>query len=529
MRGPNVVQYLICLMLVKPIIVGDVLIRFPFLQTTDVVFPDSEKELKLRMIPGTEICRICMIPFATVFEHKLSRNVFESSLENLSYSEIYEICIDRLISKHHNGQPLPTNICGECEESLLQSYKFKLQCLRTEELLINAIEEDYKDEDYIEEVERHVTEADTATDVGPEFLDALVEVDSNEAIETETTEMPLTQNSEESSIIESIPATSNCNSLMEYGMVQLYSENTEFLDENMRGEESEFEAMINSDDEFIFDIFTPSNKLKGTKTKTKKFTSSCEESQTSEDLIPRDKVRRRKGRRLSTESTSATLCPICGKTLKLPSMARHISAHKIGLEARRDSFVCDICGKGYAHKSALKSHQDNVHLKNKSYTCGDSTCIMKFDNYESYRYHKNKYHNENINRCSICNYTCVHLNSFKIHMRVHTGEEPPKNYKCSFESCTNAYSNMSHLKAHESYFHLGVRLYKCDLCDKEYVYSRALAYHKKSKHKEIKDALCPLCPAAFCRNVDLRGHISRKHQEYELPPIGTKITKIIAK
>lgn len=83
----------------------------------------------------SDLCRICLRSFETDLEIQNSRNMFNHYFEDLSYSEIYQLCIGHSII---SDQPyLPISICEECERNLLNTISFKFQCLKTEDILAN--------------------------------------------------------------------------------------------------------------------------------------------------------------------------------------------------------------------------------------------------------------------------------------------------------------------------------------------------------------------------------------------------------
>lgn len=225
------------------------------------------------------------------------------------------------------------------------------------------------------------------------------------------------------------------------------------------------------------------------------------------------------------EGKKFEICDICGQgctTTKI--LAKHRQRHlKLG-------FRCQKCKQGFAFKTELSAHIENVHLTSDTFC---SICNKAFSNKFNYKVHYRIYHDKDyvaptfycptcgqacksrsyLNKhirshdgfpCDICgkvlttkkslsDHLLVHKGqkpfacdicckgfgkkrTLQIHMRQHTGEKP---YEC--RECGKKFTQRTSLVLHSRY-HTGERPYVCNVCDKGFVYKTLLVAHKVSSH-----------------------------------------------
>ncbi|XP_058059583.1 zinc finger protein 62 homolog [Anopheles bellator] len=177
-------------------------------------------------------------------------------------------------------------------------------------------------------------------------------------------------------------------------------------------------------------------------------------------------------------------CDICNKTflyansLKLHNLDRHS-----GPEAK--PFKCDKCQRSFARKSILKSHLKSHDLR-PCPTCGK---ILAKPNLAS------------------------HIES--VHGNL------PRRVQCPH--CLKWYRGKSVLKQHVQHVHLEKgQTFQCDICQKPFPHSRALALHRK-RHDESKFE-CEVCGKQFRKKNSLRRHVAV--HTYEQPKAHSELTAL---
>ena len=162
---------------------------------------------------------------------------------------------------------------------------------------------------------------------------------------------------------------------------------------------------------------------------------------------------------------------------------------------------CKECGKTFSSKKCLREHLRNTHsgLKVDCKNCGKKLKAKHISR------HMRDVHNENSGekKCSQCDFTSLQANTFRTHLKTHTGE---KRNKCN--QCNYASANTSNLRRHLK-THSGEKPNKCNQCD--YASSEAgdLRRHLK-KHSGEKPNKCNQCDYASSEAGKLRRHL-KKH------------------
>jgi len=110
-------------------------------------------------------------------------------------------------------------------------------------------------------------------------------------------------------------------------------------------------------------------------------------------------------------------------------------------------FPCEMCGKEFARKAALRIHKISVHTNLKSYLCAD--CGAAFKANSALIDHKKRVHLQiKPHRCEYCGKEFFSKKDYGEHTRTHTGEKP---FQCQL--CGKCFGRGYHLKRHTDGVH----------------------------------------------------------------------------
>lgn len=80
-----------------------------------------------------------------------------------------------------------------------------------------------------------------------------------------------------------------------------------------------------------------------------------------------------------------------------------------------------------------------------------------------------------------------------------------KRYFCEYEGCEKAFTRPSHLTEHQATVHQGIKLYKCEQCDRSFSKRSHLERHLYA-HSNEKPFSCSHCNKGFTTQQQLRRH-----------------------
>lgn len=157
-------------------------------------------------------------------------------------------------------------------------------------------------------------------------------------------------------------------------------------------------------------------------------------------------------------------CGICNEMCaNARSLGAHIKANHIG------TFECHLCKKGMKTSLLLARHIKSVHT-NKLIQC--TVCNIRLISIEISSHSCIESHHL---ICEICSAPCTTLNAFKKHLNNHVER----------------------------------RLYKCDVCRREFT-AHVLLEHHKNIHKDNTFS-CEICKKLYSSKYALDYHIKCSH------------------
>ncbi|CAG0903973.1 unnamed protein product, partial [Cyprideis torosa] len=104
-------------------------------------------------------------------------------------------------------------------------------------------------------------------------------------------------------------------------------------------------------------------------------------------------------------------------------------------------FACRICGKAFAHRSVLSTHE-LIHSREKPFPC--RICGKAFADRSALARHKLTHTEEKPVVCRICGKSFAQSRHLSSHKLKHTGERP---FSCSV--CGKGFNRQSNLRRHE--------------------------------------------------------------------------------
>ncbi|XP_060809186.1 gastrula zinc finger protein XlCGF26.1 isoform X17 [Amyelois transitella] len=227
--------------------------------------------------------------------------------------------------------------------------------------------------------------------------------------------------------------------------------------------------------------------------------------------------------RLSTDNWTCYLC-----STKLPSitkLCRHTATHFL-------QHTCDVCGRSYLTKEALKYHVKCSHSgkqqcrkcwaefdtlekrrehQRESKKCWAFCCVNcgeRFISWEAKRQHLNEVHQvpQRTYPCPECGAVYVIRKQFYRHFKlVHTNES----FVCS--CCGLKFVSKNQLEDHRV-VHTGEKQHICIVCAKTFSREKSLKQHMWI-HSEIKRFSCNVCDKQFAQKISLKGHMKSHHPD----------------
>ena len=162
-------------------------------------------------------------------------------------------------------------------------------------------------------------------------------------------------------------------------------------------------------------------------------------------------------------------CPVCKHRF---NTSKSLRQHMGESHANQKKLPCEVCGKVFYRRGALKIHEQS-HTSTKKHKC--NVCDNTYATGSALRIHKLSHNGETPLQCKLCDYRCVDRTYLRIHMISHSQNTP---YSCHI--CKKNFNRSGSLQIHMR-IHSNEKPYLCDVCNKGFTHYAGLYLHKNSK------------------------------------------------
>ena len=191
-----------------------------------------------------------------------------------------------------------------------------------------------------------------------------------------------------------------------------------------------------------------------------------------------------------------------------------------------EKFVCELCGKSYMSKTALKYHTDIVHAMSiQTEKC--PICKLAFGHKISLKRHM-KIHQKtlDLHKCSLCDKEFCRKDKLTkhtktVHRKVNVAIEmvkmfensSDKSYKCKI--CEKLfYGDTAKDELKEHLVENKCKQFKCSECDKQFSRKDNLEQHKRILHSSSQKTIsCKLCDFVTKHKNSLTMHMKLLHND----------------
>ncbi|CAB3261056.1 unnamed protein product [Arctia plantaginis] len=203
-------------------------------------------------------------------------------------------------------------------------------------------------------------------------------------------------------------------------------------------------------------------------------------------------------------------CIVCCKQF---DYFKHLSEH---MNEHYRNYSCDICGRGFINKRALKTHL--IRHKKGVFIC--SYCSKVFDTRIKMREHERVLHirASKTRKCGYCDEKFMDPVRKTCH-EVSVHGAPTPSFEC--KACGKKYDSQRALKSHTNQYHLMLKLHTCSDCGKGFYYKNELKRHEV-KHTGLREFQCDVCRKWYGTRKSLTVHmkIHQKEKQYNCDVCG---------
>lgn len=207
-------------------------------------------------------------------------------------------------------------------------------------------------------------------------------------------------------------------------------------------------------------------------------------------------------------------CTRCKKVFK----SNFVYERHIKLKTCKREYKCVVCERIFTQKGNLKRHE-KLHTdrdKNADYKSNGTDksvhkckiCKKEFQSFYKLMVHRKTNHVDEIItfKCEKCDKEFIFRCELTKHLKIHN--DGPKPQKC--QQCGKGFRKLSDLKRHLT-THMSEKPFKCEECGKRVRDQWCLDEHMKY-HSDETPFFCHMCHRAYKTNNSLQQHMSKKHQ-----------------
>ncbi|XP_023291447.2 zinc finger protein 391-like [Lucilia cuprina] len=242
-------------------------------------------------------------------------------------------------------------------------------------------------------------------------------------------------------------------------------------------------------------------------------------------LISKNKKQNDENPQLPADNENVSFpCQKCNIVLDNEQLwQEHLQFHRLGKTVTKSDnsttartergYECEHCGKVYSKNTSFKVHM-RIHTGDAPYLCIE--CGKSFKVLGSLNIHMLRHKGEKNIQCPHCPKKFVCASGLYGHMMVHKKEKP---FVCDI--CGAAFHMAYMLRKHNLY-HNGIKNYPCEHCDMRFVTAEKQRRHMRT-HTGEKPYRCKYCERAFAQSNDcikhLRQHLGDNVYQCELCPL----------